>query len=196
MEKLFEKILHEMRSGIAFALAFVASLFVSIVNLIGVFQLIFEFVFQYTQNRILSFSFSFSSIFLFFYSFFFIVGKVYRWCEVKKYEQSLIDQKDKEIAHKIYERHDNHYKIQKELYKCYSKKQNKIPRTDEFDYWIVCLGLRDFFKPTKDDYIVKPDVLRAIKKHHEIAFKSVYWQQENFQKEGNISEKSERKDLF
>ncbi len=34
------------------------------------------------------------------------------------------------------------------------------------------------------------------KKHHEIAFKSIYWQQENFQKEGNISEKSERKDLF
>ncbi|EPZ93711.1 hypothetical protein N207_00425 [Helicobacter pylori UM114] len=56
--------------------------------------------------------------------------------------------------------------------------------------------MRDFFEPTKDDYIVKPDVLRAIKKHHEIAFKSIYWQQENFQKEGNISEKSERKDLF
>ncbi|MFB1282460.1 hypothetical protein ACEWYU_04045 [Helicobacter pylori] len=25
------------------------------------------------------------------------------------------------------------------------------------------------------------------KKYHEIAFKSVYWQQENFQKEGNVS---------
>ncbi|MDU9806497.1 hypothetical protein [Helicobacter pylori] len=171
MEKLFEKILHEMRSGITFALAFVASLFVSIVNLIGVFQLIFEFVFQYTQNKILSFSFSFSSIFLFFYANFFIVGKVYRWCEVKKYEQDLIDQK---IALKI---HECHYKIQKELYKCYSKKQNKIPRTSEFNYWIGCLGLRDFFEPTKDDYIVKPYVLRAIKKYHEIAFKSVYWQQ-------------------
>ncbi len=34
------------------------------------------------------------------------------------------------------------------------------------------------------------------KKYHEIAFQSIYWQQENFQKEGNISEKSERKDLF
>ncbi|WP_276205628.1 hypothetical protein [Helicobacter pylori] len=34
------------------------------------------------------------------------------------------------------------------------------------------------------------------KKYDKIAFKSVYWQQENFQKEGNISEKSERKDLF
>ncbi|WQT66658.1 hypothetical protein E5D99_06760 [Helicobacter pylori] len=175
MEKLFEKILHEMRSGIAFVLAFVVSLFVSIVNPIGVFQLIFEFVFQYTQNKI--FSFSFSSIFLFFYSFFFIVDKVYRWCEAKKYEQDLIDQK---IALKICKCHDNHYKIQKELYKCYSKKQNKIPRTDEFDYWIGCLGLRDFFEPTKDDYIVKPYVLRAIKKYHEIAFQSIYWQQENF----------------
>ncbi|WP_100975964.1 hypothetical protein [Helicobacter pylori] len=177
MEKLFEKILHEMRSRIAFALAFVVSLFVSIVNLIGVFQLIFEFVFQYTQNKIFSFSFSFSSIFLFFYSFFFIVDKVYHWCEAKKYEQSLIDQKDKEIALKIYKCHDNHHKIQKELYKCYSKKQNKIPRRDEFDHLIGCLGLRDFFEPTKDDYIVKPYVLRAIKKYHEIAFESVYWQQ-------------------
>ncbi|GAA8109122.1 hypothetical protein HpBT106_00830 [Helicobacter pylori] len=34
------------------------------------------------------------------------------------------------------------------------------------------------------------------KKYDRIAFKSIYWQQENFQKEGNISEKSERKDLF
>ncbi|GAA8138650.1 hypothetical protein NP0150_06730 [Helicobacter pylori] len=182
MEKLFEKILHEMRSRIAFALAFVVSLFVSIVNLIGVFQLIFEFVFQYTQNKIFSFSFSFFFIFLFFYANFFIVGKIINkvllWYraknEAKKYEQYLIDQKDKEIALKI---HECHYKIQKELYKCYSKKQNKIPRTSEFDYWIGCLGLRDFFEPTKDDYIIKPDVLRAIKKYHEIAFKSIYWQQ-------------------
>ncbi|NHA57172.1 hypothetical protein [Helicobacter pylori] len=177
MEKLFEKILHEMRSGITFALAFVASLFVSIVNLIGVFQLIFEFVFQYTQNKILSFSFSFSSIFLFFYSFFFIVGKVYRWCEVKKYEQDLIDQK---IALKIHQFPD---KIKKELYECYSKKQNKIPRTDELDRLIGRLDLigffklRNFFEPTESDYIVKPDVLRAIKKYHRIAFESVYWQQ-------------------
>ncbi|WQU41993.1 hypothetical protein KVC51_07150 [Helicobacter pylori] len=174
MEKLFEKILHEMRSGIAFALAFVASLFVSIVNPKGVFQLIFEFVFQYTQNKILSLLFSFFFIFLFFYANFFIVGKVYRWCEVKKYEQNERDKIDIKTAHQIHQFHD---KIQKELYKCYSKKQNKIPRTDEFDYWIGCLGLRDFFEPTKDDYIVKPDVLRAIKKYHEIAFKSVYWQQ-------------------
>ncbi|WRC74292.1 hypothetical protein E5K93_07520 [Helicobacter pylori] len=196
MEKLFEKILHEMRSGIAFPLAFVVSFLVSIFNLKGVFQLVFEFVFQYTQNKILSLPFSFFFIFLFFYANFFIVGKVYRWCEAKKYEQSLIDQKDKEIAHKIYERHDNHYKIQKELYECYSKKQNKIPRTDELDCLIGHFSLRDFFEPTKDDYIVKPYVLRAIKKYHEIAFKSIYWQQKNFQKEGNISEKSERKDLF
>lgn len=34
------------------------------------------------------------------------------------------------------------------------------------------------------------------KKYDKTAFKSVYWQQENFQKEGNVSEKSERKDLF
>ncbi len=34
------------------------------------------------------------------------------------------------------------------------------------------------------------------KKYDKIAFKYVYWQQENFQKEGNVSEKSERKDLF
>ncbi|GAB0053198.1 hypothetical protein YGH029_05150 [Helicobacter pylori] len=180
MEKLFEKILHEMRSGIAFPLAFVVSFLVSIFNLKGVFQLVFEFVFQYTQNKILSLPFSFCFIFLFFYANFFIVGKIINkvllWYraknEAKKYEQYLIDQKDKEIALKI---HECHYKIQKELYKCYSKKQNKIPRTSEFDYWISCLGLRDFFEPTKDDYIVKPDVLRAIKKHHEIAFKSVYW---------------------
>ncbi|GAA8243055.1 hypothetical protein HpNP101_06030 [Helicobacter pylori] len=176
MEKLFEKILHEMRSGIAFPLAFVVSFLVSIFNLKGVFQLIFEFVFQYTQNKIPSLPFSFFFIFLFFYANFFIVGKIINkvllWYraknEAKKYEQYLIDQKDKEIALKI---HECHYKIQKELYK------NKIPRTSEFDYWIGCLGLRDFFEPTKDDYIIKPDVLRAIKKYHEIAFKSIYWQQ-------------------
>ncbi|GAA9917970.1 hypothetical protein VN0835_02830 [Helicobacter pylori] len=34
------------------------------------------------------------------------------------------------------------------------------------------------------------------KKYHEIAFQSIYWQQENFQKEGNISEKSEEKTYF
>ncbi|WRG14166.1 hypothetical protein FNE27_00490 [Helicobacter pylori] len=178
MEKLFEKILHGMRSGIAFPLAFVVSFLVSIFNLKGVFQLISEFVFQYTQNKILSFFF----IFLFFYANFFIVGKIINkvllWYraknEAKKYEQYLIDQKDKEIALKI---HECHNEIKKELYKCYSKKQNKIPRTSEFDYWIGCLGLRDFFEPTKDDYIVKPYVLRAIKKYHEIAFKSIYWQQ-------------------
>ncbi|WRF72226.1 hypothetical protein FNE42_07705 [Helicobacter pylori] len=181
MEKLFEKLLPKMRLGIAFV-AIVFSLIVSIVNPIGVFQLIFEFVFQYTQNKILSLPFSFFFIFLFFYANFFIVGKIINkvllWYraknEAKKYEQYLIDQKDKEIALKI---HECHYKIQKELYKCYSKKQNKIPRTSEFDYWIGCLGLRDFFEPTKDDYIVKPYVLRAIKKYHEIAFKSIYWQQ-------------------
>ncbi|GAA6955343.1 hypothetical protein AOH343_05660 [Helicobacter pylori] len=171
MEKLFEKILPKISLALA-SVSFVVSFAVSIVNPKGVFQLIFEFVFQYTQNKILSFSFS--SIFLFFYSFFFIVGKVYRWCEAKKYEQDLIDQKDKEIALKICKCND---KIQKELYECYSKKQNKIPRTNEFDYWIGCLGLRDFFEPTKDDYIVKPYVLRAIKKYHKIAFQSVYWQQ-------------------
>ncbi len=180
MEKLFEKILHEMRSGIAFALAFVASLFVSIFNLIGVFQLIFEFVFQYTQNKILSFSFSFSSIFLFFYSFFFIVGKVYRWCEVKKYEQNERDKIDIKTAHQIHQFPD---KIKKELYECYSKKQNKILRTKELDNLIGHLDLigffklRDFFEPTESDYIVKPDVLRAIKKYHKIAFESICWQQ-------------------
>ncbi len=173
MEKIFEKILHEMRSRISLA-AFGCSLFVSIVNPIGFFQLIFEFIFQYTQNKIFSFSFSFFSIFLLFYA---IFNKVFLWYGAKKYKQDLIDQKDKKIALKIYKCHDNHYKIQKELYKCYSKKQNKISRTDELDYWISCLGLRDFFEPTKDDYIVKPYVLRAIKKYHEIAFQSIYWQQ-------------------
>ncbi|WP_219027707.1 hypothetical protein [Helicobacter pylori] len=177
MEKLFEKILHEMRSRISFSFAFVVSFLVSIFNLKGVFQLIFEFVFQYTQNKIFSFYFSLFFIFLFFYA---IFNKVFLWYGTKKYEQDLIDQKDKEIALKIYKCHDNHHKIQKELYECYSKKQNKIPRTDEFDYLIGCLGLRDFFEPTKDDYIVKPYVLRAIKKYHKIAFKSIYWQQENF----------------
>ncbi|GAA7334841.1 hypothetical protein MLS206_09750 [Helicobacter pylori] len=170
MEKLFEKILPRISLKLAFV-AFVVSVAVAIVNPKGVFQLIFESIFQYTKNKIFSFSFSFIFIFLFFYAFFFIVDKVYHWCKAKKYEQDLIDQK---IALKICKCHDNHYKIQKELYKCYSEKQNKIPRTDEFDYWIGCLGLRDFFEPTKDDYIVKPYVLRAIKKYHEIAFQSIY----------------------
>ncbi|GAA9970375.1 hypothetical protein MPG43_00065 [Helicobacter pylori] len=173
MEKLFEKILPRISLKLAFV-AFVVSVAVAIVNPIGVFQLIFEFVFQYTQNKIFSFSFSFSSIFLLFYA---IFNKAFLWCEAKKYEQYLIDQKDKEIALKI---HECHNEIKKELYKCYSKKQNKIPRTDEFDYWIGCLGLRDFFEPTKDDYIVKSYVLRVIKKYHKIAFQSIYWQQENF----------------
>ncbi|GLP54504.1 hypothetical protein HpBGD115_03640 [Helicobacter pylori] len=34
------------------------------------------------------------------------------------------------------------------------------------------------------------------KKYDKIAFKSIYWQQKNFQKESSVSEKSERKDLF
>ncbi len=176
MEKLFEKLLPKMRLGIAFV-AIVFSLIVSIVNPIGVFQLIFEFVFQYTQNKIFSFSFSFIFIFLFFYAFFFIVDKVYHWCKAKKYEQDLIDQK---IALKIHQFPD---KIKKELYECYSKKQNKILRTKKLDDLIDHLDLigffksRDFFEPTESDYIVKPDVLRAIKKYHKIAFKSVYWQQ-------------------
>ncbi len=183
MEKIFEKILYKMSSRISLALAFVAFVFlfaVAIVNPKGVFQFIFEFVFQYTQNKIFSFSFPFFSIFLFFYTIFTVGYRACLWFKAKKYEQDLIDQKDKEIALKIYKCHDNHYKIQKELYKCYSKKQNKIPRTDEFDYLIGCLGLRDFFEPTKDDYIVKSYVLRVIKKYHKIAFQSIYWQQENF----------------
>ncbi len=174
MEKLFEKILHGMRSGIAFPLAFVVSFLVSIFNLKGVFQLISEFVFQYTQNKILSFSFSVFSIFLFFYAFFFIVDKVYHWCKAKKYEQNERDKIDIKTAHQIHQFPD---KIKKELYECYSKKQNKIPRTDELDCLIGHFSLRDFFEPTKDDYIVKPYVLRAIKKYHKIAFKSIYWQQ-------------------
>ncbi|WRF06988.1 hypothetical protein KVE11_06865 [Helicobacter pylori] len=171
MEKLFEKILHEMRSGIAFPLAFVVSLFVSIVNLKGVFQLIFEFIFQYTQNKILSLSLSFFFIFLFFYV---IFDKVVLWRRVKKYEQNERDKIDIKTAHQIHQFPD---KIKKELYECYSKKQNKISRTDELDCLIGHFSLRDFFEPAKDDYIVKPYVLRAIKKYHEIAFKSVYWQQ-------------------
>ncbi|WRG26746.1 hypothetical protein E5E27_07030 [Helicobacter pylori] len=171
MEKLFEKIFHEMRSRISFSFAFVVSFLVSIFNLKGVFQLIFEFVFQYTQNKILSFSLSFFFIFFFFYAIFLIFYQIFLWYGAKKYEQN---ERDSEIVYNI-QKFPN--EIKKELYECYSKKQNKIPRTSEFDYWIGCLGLRDFFEPTKDDYIVKPYVLRAIKKYHKIAFKSVYWQQ-------------------
>ncbi|GAA7529517.1 hypothetical protein JP0014_02980 [Helicobacter pylori] len=170
MEKLFEKLLPKISLALAFV-SFFVSLIVAIVNPKGVFQLIFEFIFQYTQNKIFSFSFSFSSILLFFYAIFHVGYMACLWFKAKKYEQDLIDQK---IALKI---HECRNEIKKELYKCYSKKQNKIPRTDEFDYLIGCLGLRDFFEPTKDDYIVKPYVLRAIKKYHEIAFQSVYWQQ-------------------
>ncbi|OOQ11911.1 hypothetical protein B0X52_00975 [Helicobacter pylori] len=177
MEKLFEKILHEMRSGITFALAFVASFLVSIFNLKGVFHFIFESIFQYTQNKILSFSLSFFFIFFFFYAIFLIFYQIFLWYWAKKYEQN---QRDKITAHKIRE---VHYKIKEELYRCYSKKQNKIPRTKELDKLIGRLDLigffklRDFFEPTESDYIVKPYVLRAIKKYHEIAFKSIYWQQ-------------------
>ncbi|MBM0610968.1 hypothetical protein JQ303_00390 [Helicobacter pylori] len=180
MEKLFEKILHEMRSGITFALAFVVSLIVSIVDPKGVFHFIFESIFQYTQNKILSFSLSFFFIFFFFYAIFLIFYQIFLWYGAKKYKQNLIDQKDKEIALKI---HECHNEIKKELYECYSKKQNKIPRTKELDKLIGRLDLigffksRDFFEPTESDYIVKPDVLRAIKKYHRIAFESVYWQQ-------------------
>ncbi|RKV15666.1 hypothetical protein DD736_06900 [Helicobacter pylori] len=180
MEKLFEKILHEMRSGIAFPLAFVVSFLVSIFNLKGVFQLIFEFVFQYTQNKILSilsFPFSFFFIFLFFYAIFLIFYQIFLWYGAKKYKQN---QRDSEIVYNI-QKFPN--EIKEELYRCYSKKQNKILRTKKLDDLIDHLDLigffksRDFFEPTKDDYIVKPDVLRAIKKYHKIAFKSVYWQQ-------------------
>ncbi|WRE62930.1 hypothetical protein KVE51_07090 [Helicobacter pylori] len=125
MEKLFEKILHEMRSRISFLLAFVVSLIVFIVDPKGVFHFIFESIFQYTQNKILSFSLSFFFIFFFFYAIFLVGYRACSWYRVKKYEQYLIDQEDKKIALTIYERHDNHNEIKKELYKCYSKKQNK-----------------------------------------------------------------------
>ncbi|WP_181330956.1 hypothetical protein [Helicobacter pylori] len=173
MEKLFEKILHEMRSGIAFPLAFVVSFLVSIFNLKGVFQLIFEFVSQYTQNKIFSFFF----IFLFFYAIFLIFYQIFLWYGAKKYKQN---QRDSEIVYNI-QKFPN--EIKEELYRCYSKKQNKILRTKKLDDLIDHLDLigffksRDFFEPTESDYIVKPDVLRAIKKYHKIAFESVYWQQ-------------------
>ncbi|MGL2538934.1 hypothetical protein ACOWOM_03400 [Helicobacter pylori] len=171
MEKLFEKILHEMRSRISFLLAFVVSLIVFIVDPKGVFHFIFEFVFQYTQNKILSFSLSFFFIFFFFYAIFLIFYQIFLWYGAKEYEQN---KRDSKIVYNI-QKFPN--EIKKELYECYSKKQNKIPRTDELDRLIGHLSLRDFFEPTESDYIVKPDVLRAIKKYHRIAFESVYWQQ-------------------
>ncbi len=171
MEKLFEKILHEMRSRISFLLAFVVSLIVFIVDPKGVFHFIFESIFQYTQNKILSFSLSFFFIFFFFYAIFLIFYQIFLWYGAKKYEQN---ERDSKIVYNI-QKFPN--EIKKELYECYSKKQNKIPRTDELDRLIGHLSLRDFFEPTESDYIVKPDVLRAIKKYHKIAFKSVYWQQ-------------------
>ncbi|WRC81300.1 hypothetical protein E5K90_07480 [Helicobacter pylori] len=171
MEKLFEKILHEMRSRISFLLAFVVSLIVFIVDPKGVFHFIFESIFQYTQNKILSFSLSFFFIFFFFYAIFLIFYQIFLWYGAKEYEQN---QRDSKIVYNI-QKFPN--EIKKELYECYSKKQNKIPRTDELDRLIGHLSLRDFFEPTESDYIVKPDVLRAIKKYHKIAFESVYWQQ-------------------
>ncbi|WP_120831517.1 hypothetical protein [Helicobacter pylori] len=174
MEKLFEKILHEMRSRISFLLAFVVSLIVFIVDPKGVFHFIFESIFQYTQNKILFFSLSFFFIFFFFYAIFLIFYQIFLWYGVKKYEQNQRDKIDIETAHQIHQFHDE---IKKELYEYYSKKQNKIPRTKKLDNLIGHLSLRDFFEPTESDYIVKPDVLRTIKKYHKIAFKSVYWQQ-------------------
>ncbi|GAA8884846.1 hypothetical protein HpSIM16_04080 [Helicobacter pylori] len=117
MEKLFEKILHEMRSGISFALAFVFSFAVAIVNPKGVFQLIFEFIFQYTQNKIFSFSFFF--IFLLFYAIFTVGYRACLWFKAKKYEQNERDKIDIKTAHQIHQFPD---KIKKELYECYSKK--------------------------------------------------------------------------
>ncbi len=177
MEKLFENILHEMRSRISFSFAFIVSFLVSIFNLKGVFQLIFEFVFQYTQNKILSFSLSFFFIFFFFYAIFLIFYQIFLWYGAKKYKQN---QRDSEIVYNI-QKFPN--EIKEELYRCYSKKQNKILRTKKLDDLIDHLDLigffklRDFFEPTESDYIVKPDVLRAIKKYHKIAFESIYWQQ-------------------
>ncbi|WRA23145.1 hypothetical protein KVK48_07005 [Helicobacter pylori] len=184
MEKLFEKILHEMRSRTSFLLAFVVSLIVVIVDPKGVFHFIFESIFQYTQNKILSFSLSFFFIFFFSYTIFLIFDKVVLWYRNKEYEQNQRDKIDIKTAHQI---HQFPNEIKKELYECYSKKQNKIPRTDELDKLIDRLdfigfgskdfSLRDLFEPTKDYYIVKPDVLRAIKKYDKIIFKSIYWQQ-------------------
>lgn len=162
-----------MRSRISFLLAFVVSLIVFIVDPKGVFHFIFESIFQYTQDKILSFSLSFFFIFFFFYGIFLIFDKVVLWYRNKEYEQNKRDKIDIKTAHQI---HQFPNEIKKELYECYSKKQNKIPRTKELDILIGHLSLRDFFEPTESDYIVKPDVLRAIKKYHKIAFKSVYWQ--------------------
>ncbi|WP_198973236.1 hypothetical protein [Helicobacter pylori] len=40
--------------------------------------------------------------------------------------------------------------------------------------------------------MLKTNALKT-KKYHKIAFKSVYWQQENFQKEGNVSGRTQYK---
>ncbi len=174
MEKLFEKILHEMRSSISFLLAFVVSFIVCIVDPKGIFQSIFEIIFQYIQNKILSFFFLSFFIFFFFYAIFLIFYQIFLWYGAKKYEQNERDKIYQKTAHQIHQFPDE---IKKELYECYSKKQNKIPRTDDLDRLIGHLSLRDFFEPTESDYIIKPDVLRVIKKYHKIAFESVYWQQ-------------------
>ncbi len=56
MEKLFEKILPRISLKLAFV-AFVVSVAVAIVNPIGVFQLIFEFIFQIYSKQNLFFFF-------------------------------------------------------------------------------------------------------------------------------------------
>ncbi|TPI04070.1 hypothetical protein FIM41_01420, partial [Helicobacter pylori] len=103
MEKLFEKILHEMRSRISFLLAFVVSLIVFIVDPKGVFHFIFESIFQYTQDKILSFSLSFFFIFFFFYGIFLIFDKVVLWYRNKEYEQNKRDKIDIKTAHQIHQ---------------------------------------------------------------------------------------------
>ncbi len=103
MEKLFEKILHEMRSSISVPLAFVVSFIVCIVDPKGIFQSIFEIIFQYIQNKILSFSLSFFFIFFFFYAIFLIFYQIFLWYGAKKYEQNERDKIYQKTAHQIHQ---------------------------------------------------------------------------------------------
>lgn len=164
MERLFEKVLQEIKKGISFPLAILVTVIVFFVNPNNIIQ--------YSQNKIIAFTL----IFFFFYTVFLIVYRTCSWIQklinVVKLKVDEEDKMDRKIAIKI---RDSHPRIREEFFNCYSKGKDKIPRTDELDHLVFCLGLRNFFEPNKHYYIVNQNVLRAIKKYHRIAFEDLYW---------------------
>lgn len=162
--EFLKEILQEIKTGFSFPLALLTAVVVFYINPNNIIQ--------HTQNEITAFIL----ILLFFYAIFLIICKlcfeIQELIIIKKLKKDKEDKIDMEIAIKI---KNSPLEIRKELLRCHSNNTDKIPRTYGLDYLISGAGLRSFFKPNENYYIINQNVLKAIKKYHHIAFEDLYW---------------------